>query len=61
MPSSVRLLGVSVRLRRLLRRVGTLREGRRFEALQRYGADRARRVGVEDESDVTRLINESRS
>jgi hypothetical protein len=32
-----------------------------FESLQRYGAARARAVGVRDESDVERLIQEARS
>jgi len=31
-----------------------------FESLQRYGASAARRIGVRDEEDVERLIQESR-
>jgi hypothetical protein len=32
----------------------------RFESLQRYGAARARQLGIHDERDVERLIAESR-
>ena len=38
----------------------TYRESQTFESLQRYGASAARRAGVRDESDVERLIQESR-
>lgn len=38
----------------------TYQETRTFESLQRYGASAARRAGVHDESDVERLIQESR-
>lgn len=38
----------------------TYRETQTFESLQRYGASTARGVGVRDESDVERLIQESR-
>jgi hypothetical protein len=36
------------------------RETGRFETLQRYGASRARAVGVTTEQDVQRLIEEAR-
>lgn len=36
------------------------RETGRFESLQRYGATRARALGVRDERDVERLIRETR-
>lgn len=32
----------------------------RFESLQRYGAARARQLGIQDERDVERLIAENR-
>ncbi len=38
----------------------TYQETQTFESLQRYGASAARRAGVHDESDVERLIQESR-
>jgi len=38
----------------------TYQETQTFESLQRYGASAARRTGVESESDVERLIQESR-
>ena len=37
------------------------RETQRFESLQRYGAARARELGIRDERDVERLIHEFRS
>lgn len=37
------------------------RETQRFESLQRYGAARARELGIRDEHDVERLIHEFRS
>lgn len=44
----------------MLRVYRAYRETRVFEALQRYGAARARALGVRDESDVERLIEEAR-
>jgi len=38
----------------------TYRESQTFESLQRYGASTARRAGIFDESDVERLIQDSR-
>jgi metal-responsive CopG/Arc/MetJ family transcriptional regulator len=38
----------------------TYRESQTFESLQRYGASNARRAGIFDESDVERLIQDSR-
>jgi metal-responsive CopG/Arc/MetJ family transcriptional regulator len=38
----------------------TYEETQTFESLQRYGASAARRLGIRDESDVERLIQESR-
>jgi metal-responsive CopG/Arc/MetJ family transcriptional regulator len=47
--------------REMLRVYRAHRETGVFESLQRYGAARARAVGVRDESDVERLIQEARS
>jgi predicted transcriptional regulator len=38
----------------------TYQETQTFESLQRYGASAARRAGIHDESDVERLIQDSR-
>jgi metal-responsive CopG/Arc/MetJ family transcriptional regulator len=38
----------------------TYRETQTFESLQRYGASAARRAGIFDESEVERLIQDSR-
>jgi metal-responsive CopG/Arc/MetJ family transcriptional regulator len=46
--------------REMLRVYRSYRETGVFEALQRYGAGRARAVGVRDERDVERLIHEAR-
>ncbi len=46
--------------REMLRVYRAYRETGVFESLQRYGAARARAVGVRDESDVERLIHEAR-
>jgi metal-responsive CopG/Arc/MetJ family transcriptional regulator len=46
--------------REMLRVYQTYVETGRFDLLQRYGAARARAVGVEDEDDVERLIQEAR-
>lgn len=46
--------------REMLRIYQSYRETGRFETLQRYGADRARAVGVATEHDVQRLIEEAR-
>lgn len=46
--------------REMLRVYQAYRETGRFELLQRYGAARARALGVEDEDDVERLIQEAR-
>lgn len=46
--------------REMLRVYRAYRETGVFEALQRYGASRARAVGVRDENDVERLIEEAR-
>ena len=43
-----------LRVYRIYREVGT------FEFLQRYGAARAHELGIRDESDVERLIDEAR-
>lgn len=37
------------------------RETQRFESLQRYGAARARELGIHDEGDVEKLIHEFRA
>ena len=46
--------------REMLRVYRAYRESGRFESLQRYGAARARALGVRDERDVERLIRETR-
>jgi metal-responsive CopG/Arc/MetJ family transcriptional regulator len=46
--------------REMLRVYQAYHETERFELLQRYGAARARAVGVEDERDVERLIQQVR-
>lgn len=46
--------------REMLRVYRASRETGRFESLQRYGATRARALGVRDERDVERLIREAR-
>lgn len=46
--------------REMLRVYRAYRLTRDFESLQRYGAARARRLGVESEEDVERLIDEFR-
>ncbi len=47
--------------REMLRVYRAYRESGRFEALQRYGAARARALGIRDERDVERLIREARA
>jgi len=46
--------------REMLRIYQSYRETGRFETLQRYGAARARGLGVSTEQDVQRLIDEAR-
>jgi metal-responsive CopG/Arc/MetJ family transcriptional regulator len=46
--------------REMMRIYQSFRETGRFETLQRYGAARARAVGVTTEEDVQRLIEEAR-
>ncbi len=46
--------------REMLRVYRVYRETGRFELLQRYGAARARQLGIRDEKDVERLIAEAR-
>ncbi|MBI3647790.1 MAG: ribbon-helix-helix protein, CopG family [Actinobacteria bacterium] len=46
--------------REMLRVYGVYRETGTFESLQRYGAAQARRLGIGDEKDVERLIDEAR-
>lgn len=46
--------------REMLRVYRAYRETGRFESLQRYGAARARQLGIHDERDVERLIAEAR-
>jgi metal-responsive CopG/Arc/MetJ family transcriptional regulator len=46
--------------REMLRVYRMYRENGVFETLQRYGAARARALGVRDETDVERLIHEAR-
>jgi metal-responsive CopG/Arc/MetJ family transcriptional regulator len=46
--------------REMLRVYRAYREAGLFESLQRYGASRARVLGVRDESDVERLIKAAR-
>lgn len=47
--------------REMLRVYRIWRETQRFEYLQRYGAARARQLGITSEDDVERLIQEIRS
>jgi metal-responsive CopG/Arc/MetJ family transcriptional regulator len=47
--------------REMLRVYRGYRETGTFESLQRYGAAQARRLGIHDEQDVERLIDELRS
>jgi hypothetical protein len=47
--------------REMLRVYRAYLETGRFESLQRYGAARARQLGIRDEGDVERLIAEARS
>lgn len=47
--------------REMLRIYRAYRESATFESLQRYGSARARALGVRDEGDVDRLIQEARS
>ncbi len=47
--------------REMLRVYRAYRETGRFDTLQRYGAARARLLGIRDEHDVERLIEESRA
>ncbi|HVS47615.1 MAG TPA: ribbon-helix-helix protein, CopG family [Candidatus Dormibacteraeota bacterium] len=46
--------------REMLRVYRAHRETGLFESIQRYGASRARALGVHDEGDVERLIQEAR-
>jgi metal-responsive CopG/Arc/MetJ family transcriptional regulator len=46
--------------REMLRVYRAHRETGLFESIQRYGASRARTLGVHDERDVERLIHEAR-
>jgi metal-responsive CopG/Arc/MetJ family transcriptional regulator len=46
--------------REMLRVYRAHRETGLFESIQRYGASRARALGVRDERDVERLIKEAR-
>lgn len=46
--------------REMLRVYRIWRATQRFESLQRYGASRARALGIRDERDVERLIQEAR-
>lgn len=46
--------------REMLRVYQAYQETGRFEILQRYGAARARALGIDDEDDVERLIQEAR-
>lgn len=46
--------------REMLRVYSAYLETGRFESLQRYGAARARQLGIRDERDVERLIAEAR-
>lgn len=50
----------SALFREMLRVYTIYRETLSFESLQRYGAARARSLGVRDEKDVERLIQEAR-
>ena len=47
--------------REMLRIYRLYRENSSFEQLQRYGAARARALGIRDEADVDRLIQDARS
>ncbi len=47
--------------REMLRVYRAYSEAGNFESLQRYGAARAGRLGIRDERDVERLIEEARS
>jgi metal-responsive CopG/Arc/MetJ family transcriptional regulator len=47
--------------REMLRVYRVYRLTRDFESLQRYGAAQARRLGIRDEEDVERLIDEFRA
>jgi metal-responsive CopG/Arc/MetJ family transcriptional regulator len=47
--------------REMLRVYRAYRETRTFESLQRYGAARARKLGIMTEKDVERLIAEARA
>jgi len=47
--------------REMLRIYRVYRENATFEGLQRYGAARARSLGIRDEADVDRLIRDARS
>jgi hypothetical protein len=44
----------------MLRVYRAYREVGRFDAIQRYGAARARALGIRDEKDVDRLIRQAR-
>jgi len=44
----------------MLRVYRVWRETQRFESLQRYGAAAARELGIRDEDDVERLVQEFR-
>jgi metal-responsive CopG/Arc/MetJ family transcriptional regulator len=46
--------------REMLRIYRAYRETAGFETIQRYGAARARALGIRDESDIERLIQEAR-
>jgi metal-responsive CopG/Arc/MetJ family transcriptional regulator len=46
--------------REMLRIYAAYRESGRFETLQRYGASRARALGIRDEKDVEQLIGDAR-
>ncbi|HLF98835.1 MAG TPA: ribbon-helix-helix protein, CopG family [Acidimicrobiia bacterium] len=46
--------------REMLRVYRVWRETQRFESLQRYGAAAARELGIRDEDDVERLVQEFR-
>lgn len=46
--------------REMVRVYRIYRDTQSFESLQRYGAAQARRLGIQDESDVERLIGEAR-
>ena len=45
--------------REMLRVYAVWRETQRFESLQRYGAARARKMGITSEEDIDRLLLES--